>query len=97
MKKFNDVGTQKAILKWIRLNPDGENGYDRKDFYDFLHMFLKNDESISMSELAEIVIDNTSWVDQEYIDEFIDKYIDKINEMKEFYDHLLESNRIKLL
>ncbi len=96
MYTFKNNETEREFIKWIKNYPESENPYDRKRFYDFIYSYVKNKETIKKQELAEIVIDNTTWIDNDFIDEFVDKKIDEINNLKEIFDYLLTLNRIIL-
>lgn len=97
MKEFKSKETNQKLLRWINAHPKSWHRRDYERFYEFVYELLKNKESITKTELAEVVIDNKDWKTQEHIDNFLEDATNKIDELKSFYDYLLESNRIKLL
>ena len=97
MKVFKSNETEEKLLGWINVHPESWHPNDNERFYEFVFALLKNNESITKTELAEVVIDQKSWKDQEFIDDFLEYSMDKIYELKSFHDYLLESNRIMLL
>jgi len=96
MKEFKSKETEEKLLKWINAHPDSWGGYEYECFYDFVYTMIKNNDFITKIELAEYIIDNKEWKDQEFIDEFLEYTTDKIIELRNFFDYLLKLDRLKL-
>ena len=98
MKVFKSSETEVKLIKWLNTNIESWSGYEFKCFYDFVYtMLINKEEIITKTELAVYVINHKEWKDQEFIDEFLEITTDKINEISNFFEYLLELNRIKIL
>jgi hypothetical protein len=95
MKKFKSQKTENSFKSWIKSQPESWHPYDTERFNIFvISLFLDND-SLTETQLKDLISNFAEWENEEFINEFVDRIIGKISDLRSFYDQLKNSNLLK--